>query len=87
SGVDDSSFTINAAYQAAMTTIAVHERTFLQSSERNCRPAQCRTKKPPDHVVGDRADRETSEALQGIRLPTSPNKCDADVHPNRDDQK
>jgi uncharacterized protein (DUF1778 family) len=30
SGVDDSAFTINAAYQSAMTTIAAHERTLLQ---------------------------------------------------------
>jgi uncharacterized protein (DUF1778 family) len=31
SGVDDSVFTMNAAYQAAMSTIAAHERTTLQS--------------------------------------------------------
>ncbi|MEZ5823185.1 MAG: DUF1778 domain-containing protein [Geminicoccaceae bacterium] len=30
SGVDDSVFTMNAAYQAAMATIAAHERTVLQ---------------------------------------------------------
>lgn len=30
SGVDDSAFTINAAYQAAMAIIAAHERTLLQ---------------------------------------------------------
>jgi uncharacterized protein (DUF1778 family) len=30
SGVDDSVFTMNAAYQAAITTIAAHERTMLQ---------------------------------------------------------
>lgn len=30
SGMDDSAFTINAAYQAAQTTIAAHERTLLQ---------------------------------------------------------
>jgi uncharacterized protein (DUF1778 family) len=30
SGVDDSVFTMNAAYQAAMATIAAHERTQLQ---------------------------------------------------------
>lgn len=30
SGVDDSVFTMNAAYQAAMETIAAHERTALQ---------------------------------------------------------
>ena len=30
SGVDDSAFTINAAYQSAITTIAAHERTLLQ---------------------------------------------------------
>ena len=29
SGVDDSVFTMNAAYQAATATIAVHERTLL----------------------------------------------------------
>jgi uncharacterized protein (DUF1778 family) len=29
SGVDDSVFTMNAAYQAALTTIAAHERTVL----------------------------------------------------------
>jgi uncharacterized protein (DUF1778 family) len=29
-GVDDSTFTMNAAYQAALATIAVHERTALQ---------------------------------------------------------
>jgi uncharacterized protein (DUF1778 family) len=29
-GVDDSVFTINAAYKAAMETIAAHERTTLQ---------------------------------------------------------
>jgi uncharacterized protein (DUF1778 family) len=33
SGVDDSAFTINAAYQSAMTTIAAHERTFLQPAD------------------------------------------------------
>lgn len=30
SGVDDSVFTMNAAYRAATETIAVHERTMLQ---------------------------------------------------------
>lgn len=30
SGVDDSVFTMNAAYQAAIATIAAHERTVLQ---------------------------------------------------------
>jgi uncharacterized protein (DUF1778 family) len=30
SGVDDSVFTMNAAFQAAIRTIAAHERTFLQ---------------------------------------------------------
>lgn len=30
SGVDDSVFTMNAAYQAALATIAAHERTTLQ---------------------------------------------------------
>jgi len=30
SGVDDSVFTINAAYKSAMETIAAHERTTLQ---------------------------------------------------------
>ena len=30
SGVDDSVFTMNAAYRAATETIAAHERTFLQ---------------------------------------------------------
>ena len=31
SGVDDSVFTMNAAYQVAMATIAAHEQTVLQS--------------------------------------------------------
>ena len=30
SGMDDSAFTLNAAYQAAQATIAAHERTLLQ---------------------------------------------------------
>lgn len=30
SGVDDSMFTMNAAYRAAVETIAAHERTMLQ---------------------------------------------------------
>ncbi|KFB11143.1 DUF1778 domain-containing protein [Nitratireductor basaltis] len=30
SGVDDSVFTMNAAYQSALQTIAAHERTTLQ---------------------------------------------------------
>ena len=30
SGVDDSVFTMNAAYQSALQTIAAHERTALQ---------------------------------------------------------
>lgn len=30
SGVDDSVFTMNAAYQSALATIAAHERTVLQ---------------------------------------------------------
>lgn len=30
SGVDDSVFTMNAAYRSAMETIAAHERTMLQ---------------------------------------------------------
>lgn len=30
SGVDDSVFTMNAAYRSAMETIAAHERTLLQ---------------------------------------------------------
>ncbi len=33
SGVDDSAFTINAAYQSAITTIAAHERTVLQPTD------------------------------------------------------
>jgi len=33
SGVDDSAFTINAAYQSAMMTIAAHERTLLQPAD------------------------------------------------------
>lgn len=31
SGVDDSVFTINAAYKSALETIAAHERTVLQA--------------------------------------------------------
>lgn len=30
SGVDDSAFTINAAYRSALETIAAHEQTMLQ---------------------------------------------------------
>lgn len=30
SGVDDSVFTMNAAYQSALATIAAHERTMLE---------------------------------------------------------
>jgi uncharacterized protein (DUF1778 family) len=33
SGVDDSVFTMNAAYQAALNTIGAHERTFLQPAD------------------------------------------------------
>ena len=33
SGVDDSVFTMNAAYKLAMETIAAHERTLLQPSD------------------------------------------------------
>lgn len=33
SGVDDSVFTMNAAYQAALETIAAHERTLLQPAD------------------------------------------------------
>lgn len=32
-GVDDSAFTINAAYKAALDTIAAHERTFLSAAD------------------------------------------------------
>jgi uncharacterized protein (DUF1778 family) len=32
-GVDDSVFTMNAAYQAAMATIEAHERTALQPAD------------------------------------------------------
>jgi len=32
-GVDDSVFTLNAAYRAALETIAVHERTFLSAED------------------------------------------------------
>jgi uncharacterized protein (DUF1778 family) len=32
-GVDDSAFTINAAYQSALATIAAHERTTLQPAD------------------------------------------------------
>lgn len=31
SGVDDSTFTMSAAYQSALATIAAHERTLLSS--------------------------------------------------------
>jgi uncharacterized protein (DUF1778 family) len=34
SGVDDSVFTMNAAYQAAMATISAHELTLLQPVDR-----------------------------------------------------
>lgn len=33
SGVDDSTFTMNAAYQAAMETIAAHEHTMLKPAD------------------------------------------------------
>jgi len=33
SGMDDSSFVINAAYQAALETIATHERTVLSTED------------------------------------------------------
>jgi uncharacterized protein (DUF1778 family) len=33
SGVDDSAFTINAAYQSAMATIAAHEITVLSPAD------------------------------------------------------
>ncbi len=33
SGVDDSVFTMNAAYKSAMETIAAHERTSLQPAD------------------------------------------------------
>lgn len=33
SGVDDTAFTINAAYQSAIATIAAHERTLLQPDD------------------------------------------------------
>ncbi|MGI2033799.1 DUF1778 domain-containing protein [Rhizobium panacihumi] len=33
SGVDDTAFTINAAYQSAIATIAAHERTLLQPGD------------------------------------------------------
>ena len=33
SGVDDTAFTINAAYQSALATIAAHERTLLQPGD------------------------------------------------------
>lgn len=33
SGVDDSAFTINAAYRAALETIAAHERTHLSPDD------------------------------------------------------
>lgn len=33
SGVDDSVFTMNAAYQSALQTIAAHERTVLQAPD------------------------------------------------------
>ena len=33
SGMDDSVFTMNAAYKSAMETIAVHERTALQPAD------------------------------------------------------
>lgn len=32
-GVDDSVFTMNAAYKAALDTIAAHERTFLNAAD------------------------------------------------------
>lgn len=32
-GIDDSAFTINAAYKAALDTIAAHERTFLSAAD------------------------------------------------------
>ncbi|AFL55050.1 MULTISPECIES: DUF1778 domain-containing protein [Sinorhizobium/Ensifer group] len=33
SGLDDSAFTINAAYQSAIATIAAHEATLLQTTD------------------------------------------------------
>jgi uncharacterized protein (DUF1778 family) len=33
SGLDDSAFTINAAYQSAIATIAAHEATILQPAD------------------------------------------------------
>lgn len=34
-GVDDSVFTMNAAYKSALETIAAHERTLLQPEDHN----------------------------------------------------
>lgn len=47
SGVDDSVFTMNAAYQAALETIAVHERTVLQPVDHATFFAALDTPPPP----------------------------------------
>ncbi len=47
SGVDDSVFTINAAYRSAMETIAAHERTMLQPVDHAAFFAALDTPPPP----------------------------------------
>lgn len=46
SGMDDSAFAMNAAYRAALDTIALHERTLLQSADHDAFFAALET--PPE---------------------------------------
>lgn len=52
SGMDDSSFVINAAYQAALETIATHERSILE---------------PQDHAAFFAALDEPPEPTEALR--------------------
>lgn len=47
SGVDDSVFTLNAAYQSALETIAAHERTVLQPVDQSAFFAALENPMPP----------------------------------------
>lgn len=56
SGVDDSAFTMNAAYQSALETIAAHERTALEAVDHDRFFAMLDDPPPPSDRLRDAFD-------------------------------
>ena len=65
SGMDDSSFVINAAYQAALETIATHERTVLSTEDHAAFFAALDDPPKPTEALREAARRSRARTVSG----------------------